>query len=190
MSHERTRNVCNGRGATTSARCHGTTFSRRGPTSHGSSTVTLSWSRSSQGWLTPGRCPGANGERAVPRGQWRAGGAPGFKEGPARTVASPVRAPPIFPPVVRHLYVHIPFCVRRCSYCDFSIAVRKRVPGSEYVHAVLRELDLLRDFPGWVNPGAQPRGPEATGTHLPAPRGPEATDLETVYLGGGTPSLL
>jgi oxygen-independent coproporphyrinogen-3 oxidase len=69
--------------------------------------------------------------------------------------------------VVRHLYVHIPFCVRRCSYCDFSIAVRKRVPGSEYVHAVLRELELLRDSPTW-----------------------EATDLETVYLGGGTPSLL
>jgi oxygen-independent coproporphyrinogen-3 oxidase len=131
--------------------------------------------------------------------------------------------------VVRHLYVHIPFCVRRCSYCDFSIAVRKRVPGSEYVHAVLRELELLRDSPGWVNPGATPRGPEATGAPLsmprgpeatgaprsiprgpeatgtpPAkprgpeatgaplsmPRGPEATDLDTLYLGGGTPSLL
>jgi oxygen-independent coproporphyrinogen-3 oxidase len=79
--------------------------------------------------------------------------------------------------VVRHLYVHIPFCVRRCSYCDFSIAVRKHVPGSEYVHAVLREFDMLRNSPGWVDPGAQPRGPEAT-------------DLDTLYLGGGTPSLL
>ena len=118
--------------------------------------------------------------------------------------------------MVHHLYVHVPFCVRRCSYCDFSIAVRKRVPGSEDVHAVLRELDLLRNSPGWVNPGAQPRGPKATGTqppqprgpkatgtqppqprgpkatgtHLPQPRGPEATDLDTLYLGGGTPSLL
>ena len=81
------------------------------------------------------------------------------------------------PPVVRHLYVHIPFCQRRCSYCDFSIAVRKHVPGSEYVHAVLRELDLVRSSPGWVNPGAQPRGPEATA-------------LDSLYLGGGTPSLL
>ena len=79
--------------------------------------------------------------------------------------------------MVRHLYVHIPFCQRRCSYCDFSIAVRKHVPGSEYVHAVLRELDLVRSSPGWVNPGAQPRGPEATA-------------LDTLYLGGGTPSLL
>jgi len=105
--------------------------------------------------------------------------------------------------VVRHLYVHIPFCQRRCSYCDFSIAVRKHVPGSEYVHAVLRELDLVRSSPGWVNPGAQPRGPEATGAQVAQPRGPEATGaqvaqprgpeataLETLYLGGGTPSLL
>ena len=131
--------------------------------------------------------------------------------------------------MVRHLYIHVPFCVRRCSYCDFSIAVRKSVPGSSYVHAVLRELDLLRNSPGWVNPGAQPRGPEATGTHTGQPRGPEATgthtgqprgpeatgthtgqprgpeatgthtgqprgpkatDLDTLYLGGGTPSLL
>jgi len=79
--------------------------------------------------------------------------------------------------VVRHLYVHIPFCVRRCSYCDFSIAVRKNVPGSQYVDAVLRELAVLQDSPGWANPGAQPRGPKATA-------------LETLYLGGGTPSLL
>ena len=70
--------------------------------------------------------------------------------------------------MVRHLYVHIPFCVRRCSYCDFSIAVRKHVPGSEYVTAVLAE---------WRS--ADP-GPAARG-------GPT---LDTLYLGGGTPSLL
>jgi oxygen-independent coproporphyrinogen-3 oxidase len=35
-----------------------------------------------------------------------------------------------------------------------------------------------------------PRGPKASGTHLPPPRGPEATELQTLYLGGGTPSLL
>jgi len=99
-------------------------------------------------------------------------------------------APHIFPPVVRHLYVHIPFCVRRCSYCDFSIAVRKHVPGSEYVHAVLSELELLRSSPGWANPGAQPRGPKATEAHGAQPQGPEATELDTLYLGGGTPSLL
>jgi len=68
-----------------------------------------------------------------------------------------------------HLYVHVPFCVRRCSYCDFSIAVRKRIPAGEYVDAVLKELELVRA----ADPGATPRGA-----------------LETLYLGGGTPSLL
>src|SRR2546426_11518667 len=76
-------------------------------------------------------------------------------------------------PIMRHLYVHVPFCVRRCSYCDFSIAVRKRIPAREYVDAVLGELKLLR--------AADP-GPTAWGS-LEA-------GLDTIYLGGGTPSLL
>ncbi len=63
---------------------------------------------------------------------------------------------------MRHLYVHVPFCVRRCSYCDFSIAVRKRIPARDYVEAVGRELELVR----------------------------LSGELETIYLGGGTPSLL
>jgi oxygen-independent coproporphyrinogen-3 oxidase len=63
---------------------------------------------------------------------------------------------------VTHLYVHVPFCQRRCSYCDFSIAVRKRIPAQEYVDAVAQELELV--------------GLDG--------------QLETIYLGGGTPSLL
>jgi len=66
---------------------------------------------------------------------------------------------------MQHLYVHVPFCVRRCSYCDFSIAVRKRIPANDYVNAVLKEF-------GTANPA-------------PAARG-----LDTIYFGGGTPSLL
>ena len=63
----------------------------------------------------------------------------------------------------RHLYVHIPFCARRCSYCDFSIAVRGSTPVQEYTAALRAELGL-----GIIN-GAV---------------------LDTVYLGGGTPSRL
>src|SRR5881296_1543569 len=74
---------------------------------------------------------------------------------------------------MRHLYLHVPFCQRRCSYCDFSIAVRKHIPAPEYVDAVLRELTLL----GTTDPGRQP-----------GDLGGET--LETLYLGGGTPSLL
>lgn len=62
-----------------------------------------------------------------------------------------------------HLYVHVPFCARRCSYCDFSIAVRSRVPVGEYVTALETEFQAL-----------------APGSWL----------LNTVYLGGGTPSRL
>ncbi len=41
-----------------------------------------------------------------------------------------------------HLYVHVPFCKRRCSYCDFAIAGRKQMPGGEFVEAIKREFAL------------------------------------------------
>jgi len=65
-----------------------------------------------------------------------------------------------------HIYVHVPFCQRRCSYCDFSIAVRKRIPAQEYVDAIIGELARVG------SPAATPRG------------------NDTIYFGGGTPSLL
>ena len=76
-----------------------------------------------------------------------------------------------------HLYFHVPFCRRRCSYCDFSIAVRKRIPAREYVDAVRAELAAFQVSFGWVDAGA-------------APRGGWGPDLSTIYFGGGTPSLL
>ncbi len=74
---------------------------------------------------------------------------------------------------MRHLYIHVPFCQRRCSYCDFSIAVRKRIPAREYVEAVLGELAAVRA----ADPGRDP------GDY-------DGESLETIYFGGGTPSLL
>jgi oxygen-independent coproporphyrinogen III oxidase len=61
-----------------------------------------------------------------------------------------------------HLYVHVPFCARRCAYCDFSIAVRRNTPVAQYVASLERELEKRA----------------ATGR------------LKTLYLGGGTPSRL
>jgi oxygen-independent coproporphyrinogen-3 oxidase len=69
----------------------------------------------------------------------------------------------------RHVYVHVPFCARRCSYCDFAIAVRARVPVDEYVGALAEELT--------VRLGPPP--PAALRPHI-----------DTLYFGGGTPSRL
>jgi len=63
------------------------------------------------------------------------------------------------------LYVHLPWCIRKCPYCDFnSHAVRGRLPAEEYVDALLRDLEL----------------------ELPLVWG---RVVQSVFLGGGTPSL-
>jgi len=64
---------------------------------------------------------------------------------------------------VRHLYVHLPFCAHRCGYCDFVTVVGRTSLHEQYVDAVLAELDLER--------------------------GLLANELETVFLGGGTPTF-
>src|SRR2546426_876059 len=90
-----------------------------------------------------------------------------------------------------HLYLHVPFCRRRCSHCDFSIAVRKHIPAREYVATVGRELELvLGSSPGWANPGAVPRGSSMVPSLLGTQVGETDGGLDTLYLGGGTPSLL
>jgi oxygen-independent coproporphyrinogen III oxidase len=63
----------------------------------------------------------------------------------------------------RHLYVHLPFCSSRCGYCDFVTAVGRRDEHGTYVEAVLAELALERDL--------------------------LAREVETVFLGGGTPTF-
>ncbi|MCM8749108.1 radical SAM family heme chaperone HemW [Thermomicrobiaceae bacterium CFH 74404] len=63
------------------------------------------------------------------------------------------------------LYIHIPFCARVCPYCDFNVYARQERLIPDYVEAVVREMDLLRER----------LGPVA---------------VTTIYFGGGTPSLL
>ena len=64
---------------------------------------------------------------------------------------------------VRHLYLHLPFCAHRCGYCDFVTVVGRREQHAGYVDALLAELELERRV-------------------LAAP-------LETIFLGGGTPTF-
>jgi len=64
---------------------------------------------------------------------------------------------------VRHLYVHLPFCAHRCGYCDFVTVVGREGWHGRYVDALLAELEL---------------------------EGGRLSDrIETVFLGGGTPTL-
>lgn len=65
------------------------------------------------------------------------------------------------------LYIHFPYCLARCPYCDFAITVAKEIPHERYANAILTELDLrLREWP------EQRKKP-----------------VESVFIGGGTPSL-
>jgi putative oxygen-independent coproporphyrinogen III oxidase len=64
---------------------------------------------------------------------------------------------------VRHLYVHLPFCAHRCGYCDFVTIVGRAGEHGRYVDALAVELDLERA-------SLSPR-------------------LDTVFLGGGTPTF-
>ena len=64
------------------------------------------------------------------------------------------------------LYVHIPWCVRKCPYCDFnSHSQDGELPEQEYLSALIADLDLDR-------PAAHHR------------------ELRSIFFGGGTPSLL
>jgi len=64
---------------------------------------------------------------------------------------------------VRHLYVHLPFCASRCGYCDFVTVVGRRGQHHAYVGALLAELAAEREV--------------------------LAPQLESVFLGGGTPTF-
>src|SRR5207342_3535935 len=65
--------------------------------------------------------------------------------------------------MVRHLYVHVPFCSHRCGYCDFVTVVGRGDEHARYVHALLAELALES--------------------------GVLAERVETVFVGGGTPTF-
>jgi oxygen-independent coproporphyrinogen-3 oxidase len=67
------------------------------------------------------------------------------------------------PLMAGHLYVHLPFCAHRCGYCDFVTSVGRHPEHAPYVEALLSELELEREL---LDP-----------------------EVETVFLGGGTPTF-
>lgn len=72
---------------------------------------------------------------------------------------------------MRHLYIHLPYCSRKCIYCDFYSEGARRADWSALRRGLLRELACAsRD--GFLTSGEYAR------------------PCETLYLGGGTPSLM
>ena len=62
------------------------------------------------------------------------------------------------------LYIHIPFCKSKCSYCDFYSGVQGSLTD-KLVNALQHEIELRADYP-------------------------KGEELQTIYFGGGTPSIL
>ncbi|MFQ5772416.1 MAG: coproporphyrinogen-III oxidase family protein, partial [bacterium] len=65
------------------------------------------------------------------------------------------------------LYIHIPFCERRCGYCDFYTVAHHEFQIPAYLKALKKEIQLYSENPTVRN-----------------------LHFETLFLGGGTPSLL
>ncbi len=65
------------------------------------------------------------------------------------------------------IYIHIPFCVRKCLYCDFLSDIYSEEIKSQYIAALLREIKLTSDLLSSAN-----------------------TTVKTVFFGGGTPSAV
>jgi len=77
------------------------------------------------------------------------------------------------------LYVHVPFCAARCGYCDFNTYTPAELGGANpdgWLAALRAELALAADRLGVT------RQPDVDGRAAPA--------VDTVFVGGGTPSLL
>ena len=65
---------------------------------------------------------------------------------------------------VQHLYVHVPFCAHRCGYCDFVTVTGNEDRHGAYIDALLSEFDSERSVLG--------------------------SPVNTIFIGGGTPTLL
>lgn len=64
---------------------------------------------------------------------------------------------------MKALYIHIPFCSKVCTYCDFYKMVAKDSLKEKYIEYLIKELEMKKEY---------------------------FTELETIYIGGGTPTSL
>ena len=61
------------------------------------------------------------------------------------------------------LYFHIPFCIKKCEYCDFLSGPATRTRQEDYIYALLREMKTISEK--------------------------EKRSVDTIFIGGGTPSV-
>lgn len=64
------------------------------------------------------------------------------------------------------VYIHLPYCLHKCPYCDFNTFAVSQLPENDYVNALLAELDFRTSLFEW-----------------------KGRPVQTIYFGGGTPSL-
>jgi putative oxygen-independent coproporphyrinogen III oxidase len=118
------------------------------------------------------------------------------------------------------IYIHVPFCAARCGYCDFNTYTPAEAGGANpdgWLTALRTELRLAARRLGASSPGPNVAGPAAPGPNVAGPAalgpnvagpaapgpnvagpaapglnvaGPAARQVDTVFVGGGTPSLL
>src|SRR5215212_5667863 len=85
------------------------------------------------------------------------------------------------PTGVKHVYIHIPFCHRRCAYCDFNTYANMEDRMAAYVDALCAEIGDWRLEIGV----SRPQSPTSNLQSLS-----RASLRPTIFLGGGTPSML
>jgi oxygen-independent coproporphyrinogen-3 oxidase len=64
------------------------------------------------------------------------------------------------------LYVHVPYCIKKCPYCDFNVHVAPVLPEREYTAALITELESYSHSSDW-----------------------QGRNLQSIFFGGGTPSM-
>src|SRR5205814_4635520 len=82
------------------------------------------------------------------------------------------------------LYIHIPFCSAICNYCNFNRGLFDADLKVRYVEALLAEIRQAGEDAATADAGA------GTGEVVVQPFRAARASADTVYFGGGTPSLL
>jgi len=93
-------------------------------------------------------------------------------------------------PAMAGIYVHVPFCRQACHYCNFHFSTQLENTNA-VVAAIVREAELRRDFfAGADRSAGQAGNPGADHGAGNIAKSTPPTPINSVYLGGGTPSVL